>query len=113
MVGDLISQHARWGWIFLINVPVGVITFAIAALHVGESAESVIWILYGLHSRRKVLADQPMTEAYQNAIMSDDLFRDRWASLASDHERGALASSILGMALLALPRSVHSRLDTP
>ena len=37
VLGGLISQHLRWGWIFLINVPVGVITFAIAALYVGES----------------------------------------------------------------------------
>ncbi len=41
VVGGLISQHVRWGWIFLINVPVGVITFAIALLFVRESrAES-------------------------------------------------------------------------
>jgi EmrB/QacA subfamily drug resistance transporter len=40
-LGGLISQHVRWGWIFLINVPVGVITFAIAALYIAESrAES-------------------------------------------------------------------------
>src|ERR1700756_4473847 len=40
-LGGLISQHVRWGWIFLINVPVGVITFAIAAYYVTESrAES-------------------------------------------------------------------------
>src|SRR5262249_43746168 len=26
-LGGLISQHFRWGWIFLINVPLGVITF--------------------------------------------------------------------------------------
>jgi EmrB/QacA subfamily drug resistance transporter len=37
MVGGLISQHFRWGWIFLINVPVGMITFAIAVLYVDES----------------------------------------------------------------------------
>jgi EmrB/QacA subfamily drug resistance transporter len=37
VVGGLISQHFRWGWIFLINVPVGVITFAIALRSVGES----------------------------------------------------------------------------
>ncbi len=43
VIGGLISQHIRWGWIFLINVPVGVITFAIALLYVRESrAESAI-----------------------------------------------------------------------
>jgi MFS family permease len=30
-LGGLISQHLHWGWIFLINVPIGVITFVIAA----------------------------------------------------------------------------------
>src|SRR5271154_3939093 len=37
VLGGLISQHVRWGWIFLINVPIGVITFAIAVAYVGES----------------------------------------------------------------------------
>jgi EmrB/QacA subfamily drug resistance transporter len=37
VLGGLISQHLRWGWIFLINVPVGVITFAIAAAFITES----------------------------------------------------------------------------
>jgi EmrB/QacA subfamily drug resistance transporter len=36
-LGGLISQHLHWGWIFLINVPVGVITFAIAIFYVTES----------------------------------------------------------------------------
>jgi EmrB/QacA subfamily drug resistance transporter len=40
VLGGLISQHLHWGWIFLINVPVGVITFAIAAFYVTESRES-------------------------------------------------------------------------
>jgi EmrB/QacA subfamily drug resistance transporter len=40
VVGGLISQHIRWGWIFLINVPVGVITFAIALMSVRESKAS-------------------------------------------------------------------------
>src|SRR5215831_970100 len=31
LFGGFISQNVRWGWIFFINVPVGVITFAIAA----------------------------------------------------------------------------------
>jgi EmrB/QacA subfamily drug resistance transporter len=39
-LGGLISQHLHWGWIFLINVPVGVITFAISLRYVGESRES-------------------------------------------------------------------------
>src|SRR6266487_3650888 len=42
-LGGLISQHLQWGWIFLINVPVGVITFAIAIFYVTESrAESAV-----------------------------------------------------------------------
>jgi MFS family permease len=40
VLGGLISQHVRWGWIFLINVPVGVITFIIAVLAVRESRAS-------------------------------------------------------------------------
>jgi EmrB/QacA subfamily drug resistance transporter len=40
VAGGLISQHLHWGWIFLINVPVGVITFAIAARSVAESKAS-------------------------------------------------------------------------
>jgi EmrB/QacA subfamily drug resistance transporter len=38
VIGGLISQHIRWGWIFLINVPVGVITFAIAVPFMRESS---------------------------------------------------------------------------
>ena len=40
VLGGLISQHLHWGWIFLINVPVGLITFAIALRYVDESRES-------------------------------------------------------------------------
>jgi EmrB/QacA subfamily drug resistance transporter len=40
VLGGLITQHIRWGWIFLINVPVGVITFAIAVVYVTESRAS-------------------------------------------------------------------------
>jgi EmrB/QacA subfamily drug resistance transporter len=37
VIGGIISQHIHWGWIFLINVPVGVVTMAIA---IGSIAES-------------------------------------------------------------------------
>jgi EmrB/QacA subfamily drug resistance transporter len=37
VVGGVITQHIHWGWIFLINVPVGVITVAIAWPFVDES----------------------------------------------------------------------------
>ena len=56
----------------------------------GETAESVMRILDGLHARRKALAEMPVREARKVIVMSDDLFRDRWASLETDHERGAL-----------------------
>jgi EmrB/QacA subfamily drug resistance transporter len=37
VIGGVISQHFHWGWIFLINVPLGVITAAIAIPFVTES----------------------------------------------------------------------------
>ena len=40
LIGGVISQHLHWGWIFYINVPVGVVTFAIALLAVRESRDT-------------------------------------------------------------------------
>ena len=40
VIGGLISQHIRWGWIFLINVPVGVLTLALALPFMRESKAS-------------------------------------------------------------------------
>ena len=37
IAGGLISEDLTWGWIFLINVPIGVLTFAIAIPTVRES----------------------------------------------------------------------------
>ena len=40
LIGGFISQHFHWGWIFFINVPIGVVTLAIAALVMGESRDN-------------------------------------------------------------------------
>src|SRR5215472_1547255 len=37
LIGGFISQNWHWGWIFFINVPVGVITFAMAVVWMAES----------------------------------------------------------------------------
>ena len=40
LIGGFISQHLHWGWIFLINVPIGVITMGIALVAVRESRDT-------------------------------------------------------------------------
>ena len=41
VIGGLIAQHVHWGWIFLINVPVGAVTLALGTWAIAESrAES-------------------------------------------------------------------------
>ena len=40
LIGGFISQHLHWGWIFLINVPVGVITMGIALFSIQESRDT-------------------------------------------------------------------------
>jgi EmrB/QacA subfamily drug resistance transporter len=39
LLGGLLSQHAAWGWIFEINVPVGLATLALGAWAITESRE--------------------------------------------------------------------------
>ena len=57
----------------------------------GDAAESVMRILDGLHAKRKTLLLQPLkTEARKETRESAELFTDRWLSLETDHERGAL-----------------------
>jgi EmrB/QacA subfamily drug resistance transporter len=37
LIGGFISQHLHWGWIFFINVPIGIITLVIGMLSIRES----------------------------------------------------------------------------
>src|SRR4051812_20441718 len=41
LLGGVLSQHASWGWIFMINVPVGVATLALGGWAVSESRDPV------------------------------------------------------------------------
>jgi EmrB/QacA subfamily drug resistance transporter len=40
LIGGFISQHLHWGWIFFINVPVGIIAMTIAAFAMDESRDT-------------------------------------------------------------------------
>jgi len=43
VIGGVISQHVHWGWIFLINVPIGVVTLGLGLWSISESrAESAV-----------------------------------------------------------------------
>jgi EmrB/QacA subfamily drug resistance transporter len=39
LLGGVISQHVHWSWIFYINVPVGIVTMALASWVIRESRE--------------------------------------------------------------------------
>src|SRR3954467_14855864 len=38
LTGGWLSQHASWGWIFLINVPIGIATLALSAVAIPATA---------------------------------------------------------------------------
>jgi EmrB/QacA subfamily drug resistance transporter len=40
LIGGFISQHLHWGWIFFINLPVGLVAVTIAALNMNESTDA-------------------------------------------------------------------------
>jgi len=40
LVGGLLSEHADWGWIFFVNVPVGIVAVVAAFLFIDESRDT-------------------------------------------------------------------------
>jgi EmrB/QacA subfamily drug resistance transporter len=85
LIGGFISQNFHWGWIFFINVPVGVATFVMAALWMAES--------HGRTASRRL--DVPGLAA--SAVT---LFSLTYA-LIEGHDKGWTSSLILGSFALA------------
>jgi EmrB/QacA subfamily drug resistance transporter len=42
LIGGFITQHLHWGWIFFINVPIGIITLALGAFSISESRGAAV-----------------------------------------------------------------------
>ncbi|WP_433179501.1 MFS transporter [Actinoallomurus sp. CA-150999] len=84
LTGGFISERWHWGWIFLINVPVGVVTIAIIAFSMRETGEAV---------RRRLDAPGLLTSAVA-------LFSLTYA-LIEGHDRGWTSALILGAFALA------------
>jgi len=90
LIGGIISQHLHWGWIFFINVPVGVATLAIAAFAVRESRDTSV-------ARH---LDLPGLAASVVALTSLTY------ALIEGHDRGWTSAPILGAFALAAAAGV-------
>ena len=80
LLGGFISQHFHWGWIFFINVPVGVITLVMAIVWMAES--------YGQPGSRRLDIPGLATSAIT-------LFALTYA-LIEGHTKGWTSAQILG-----------------
>ena len=102
LLGGLISQHLSWGWIFYINVPVGLATMALGAWAISESREAA--------APRRL--DLP---GIATSVLA--LFGLTYA-LIEGHDKGWTSAMILGSFALALVGAlaflvVESRADEP
>jgi EmrB/QacA subfamily drug resistance transporter len=104
-LGGLISQHLHWGWIFLINVPIGVITFAISLRYVSESrAESAV---------RQVDVPGLVTSALALFALTYALIEGNVRGWTSPLILGAfaLAAAAMGAFLVTESRTAHPMVD--
>jgi EmrB/QacA subfamily drug resistance transporter len=97
LIGGFISQHLHWGWIFFINVPVGVITLIIAVVAMGESRDP----------SAAGRLDLPGVAASAVALFSLTY------ALIEGHDRGWTSPVIVGaFALAAVSAVVFSRIES-
>jgi EmrB/QacA subfamily drug resistance transporter len=85
LIGGFISQHLHWGWIFFINVPVGIVAAAIAAVTMDESRDDTA-------TRR---LDVPGMVASSIALFSLTY------ALIEGHDKGWTSGLIMGAFVLA------------
>jgi EmrB/QacA subfamily drug resistance transporter len=102
LLGGLISQHLAWGWIFYINVPVGLATMALGWWAISESRESA--------APRRL--DLPGITASVLALLGLTY------ALIEGHDRGWTSPVIVGSFTLALVGAlaflfVENRSDEP
>ena len=97
LIGGFISQHLHWGWIFLINVPVGVITMGIALASIRESR----------NTSAGGNLDVPGLAASAVALFSLTY------ALIEGHDKGWTSATILGaLALAVLAAGVFTLIES-
>ena len=102
LLGGLLSQHAAWGWIFFINVPVGLATMALAAWAIRRDGPGV----------RRERIDLP------GLVLSAGALFTLTYGLIEGHDKGWTSQLILGsFAISALAMvafvAVELRTDEP
>jgi len=114
VVGGLISQHIRWGWIFLINVPVGVITFVLALPFMRESkASSALYPGGGRAAGRSLDVPGLLTSALSLFALTYALIEGGYKGWTSAQILGSFAvAAVAAAAFITIElRAAHPMVD--